>query len=396
MKRIINLVRNPLAWLVLALLLAVGLKTWLVAGGWVSFNSDEAVVALMARHILNGARPTFFYGQAYMGSLDAFLVALAFRIFGEQVWAIRLVQLSLYSGCWRAQPGLGKKIFDDWRVGALGALLLAIPAVNVTLYTTASLGGYGEALLLGNLILVCALQTGDQLESRGFPRSTLLVGAVRVVERAGFVGFWVDAGVQPAGGGLSGVLELAATGKKPVPRRPAGKRVFCIGSRGAARGGSLVAVRIEEWLPGFVGGADRRGDRWGGGLTVDFPGITPHSEFAAVRQHGRVWTAPSLGCDLVGAAALAICADVLDGRVCFHCSQSAPRKSIRRGEGFIGECHPGADGRFCVDSIWSGSLRAVFFAASNPTSFVCSRIDTGIADKNWLLGIGSGFIIVSL
>jgi hypothetical protein len=32
-------------------------------------------------------------------------------------------------------------------------LLLAIPSVNVILYTTVSLGGYGEALLLGNLIL---------------------------------------------------------------------------------------------------------------------------------------------------------------------------------------------------------------------------------------------------
>jgi 4-amino-4-deoxy-L-arabinose transferase-like glycosyltransferase len=169
MKKILNLVRNPMAWLALALLLAVGLKTWLVAGGWVSFNSDEAVVALMARHILNGARPTFFYGQAYMGSLDAFLVALAFRIFGEQVWAIRLVQVGLYLGVLASTTWLGKKIFRDWRAGALGALLLAIPAVNVTLYTTASLGGYGEALLLGNLILLCVLQINDRREAGDFP-----------------------------------------------------------------------------------------------------------------------------------------------------------------------------------------------------------------------------------
>jgi 4-amino-4-deoxy-L-arabinose transferase-like glycosyltransferase len=169
MKTLINLIRNPFAWLVLALLLAVGLKTWLVAGGWVSFNSDEAVVALMARHILNGARPTFFYGQAYMGSLDAFLVALAFKIFGEQVWAIRLVQILLYSGVLACTVWLGKKSFGDWRVGAMAALLLAIPAVNVTLYTTVSLGGYGEALLLGNLILLCALQIVDHWRAGDFP-----------------------------------------------------------------------------------------------------------------------------------------------------------------------------------------------------------------------------------
>ena len=169
MKKIINLVRNPLTWLVAALLLAVGLKTWLVLGGWVSFNSDEAVVALMARHILNGARPTFFYGQAYMGSLDAFLAALAFKIFGEQVWVIRLVQMLLYSGVIASTAWLGEKVFGDWRAGGLGALLLAIPAVNVTLYTTASLGGYGEALLLGNLILICALQISEHQGEGNFP-----------------------------------------------------------------------------------------------------------------------------------------------------------------------------------------------------------------------------------
>ena len=217
MKWIINLVRNPLAWLALALLLAVGLKIWLVAGGWVSFNSDEAVVALMARHILNGARPTFFYGQAYMGSLDAFLVALAFKIFGQQVWAIRLVQALLYLGVLASTAWLGKKVFGDGRVGALGALLLAIPAVNVTLYTTASLGGYGEALLLGNLILLCALQIGDRGERRGFSWSAVLVGAVRAIQRAGSVGFWIDTGVQPAGGGLPGVLSWQQQRKKTFP-----------------------------------------------------------------------------------------------------------------------------------------------------------------------------------
>jgi hypothetical protein len=51
----------------------------------VPFNADEAIVALMARHILQGERPIFFYGQAYMGSLDAYLVALGFLLFGQQI-----------------------------------------------------------------------------------------------------------------------------------------------------------------------------------------------------------------------------------------------------------------------------------------------------------------------
>ena len=149
---------KKLAWIVTgaALALSLLLKGWLIVGGFLPFNADEAVVALMGRHILQGARPVFFYGQAYQGSLDAWLAAAGFAVFGEQVWVIRLVQSVLYLGTLATTAWLGKVIFRRWVVGALAALLLAIPTVNVTLYTSVSLGGYGEALLLGNLILLCA------------------------------------------------------------------------------------------------------------------------------------------------------------------------------------------------------------------------------------------------
>jgi hypothetical protein len=67
------------------LLVAAGWKILLLAMDVLPFNSDEAVVALMARHIMSGARPVFFYGQAYMGSLDAYLVSFGFAIFGQKV-----------------------------------------------------------------------------------------------------------------------------------------------------------------------------------------------------------------------------------------------------------------------------------------------------------------------
>ena len=121
----------------------------LLALGALPFNADEAVVALMARHILQGERPIFFYGQAYMGSLDAFLVAGGFLLLGQQVWVIRLVQALLYGGLIITTIGLGKEACGSWKIGFLAAGLMAIPTVNVTLYTTASLGGYGEALLIG-------------------------------------------------------------------------------------------------------------------------------------------------------------------------------------------------------------------------------------------------------
>lgn len=124
----------------------------------IPFNSDEAVVALMARHILMGERPIFFYGQAYMGSLDAFLVAAGFWLFGQQVLVIRLVQMLLYLATLFIVILIGKEAFQSWVSGILAAALLIVPTVNATLYTTATLGGYGEALLIGCLVILIALR----------------------------------------------------------------------------------------------------------------------------------------------------------------------------------------------------------------------------------------------
>ena len=158
---------KPIAtvWLIVAILLHAGLKIWLLIREVVPFNSDEAVVALMARHILQGETPIFFYGQAYMGSADAYLVAAGFWIFGEQVWVIRLVQCLLYLGTILTTWWILSKWAGNPRAAAAAVLLLAIPAVNLTLYTTASLGGYGEALLLGNLVIIAGLSLAGLLKN---------------------------------------------------------------------------------------------------------------------------------------------------------------------------------------------------------------------------------------
>ncbi len=152
-------------WFGGALLAAAGLKLGLLLAGVVPFNSDEAVVALMARHILQGEWPVFFYGQAYMGSLDAFLVAASFALFGQHIWVIRLVQGLLYLGVLWTTCLLGARLLGSRRLGLLAVWLLAIPPVVMTLYTTASLGGYGEALLLGNLLLLVGFSLTETRES---------------------------------------------------------------------------------------------------------------------------------------------------------------------------------------------------------------------------------------
>ncbi|TAK10954.1 MAG: hypothetical protein EPO32_13555 [Anaerolineae bacterium] len=136
-----------------ALLVAAALKAVLTFSQSVPLNGDESLVALMGRHINMGARPVFFYGQAYMGSLDAWALAGSFRLFGENIVAIRIAQSLLYLANILCIWSLARLWFTDTRVADVAAWLAAIPSVLVSLYTTATLGGYNESLLLGQLVL---------------------------------------------------------------------------------------------------------------------------------------------------------------------------------------------------------------------------------------------------
>ena len=136
------------------LVIASAIKLYIHPPDIMPFNSDEAIVALMARHINQGNIPVFFYGQTYMGSLDAMLVAIGFRILGEEVWVIRFVQSLLYLGTVLTTMMIASRLLKFERAALYAGLMMAIPPINTSLYSTASLGGYGEMLLMGNLLLL--------------------------------------------------------------------------------------------------------------------------------------------------------------------------------------------------------------------------------------------------
>lgn len=146
--------KNEVRITLLIVLLACAWKVIWLGLDVFPFNADEAIVALMARHILGGARPIFFYGQAYMGSVDAYLVSALFSVMGQTVLAIRITQLILYAGTIITTIFISKAAFGSEKAGWIAGMILAVPTVNLTLYTTVSLGGYGEALLIGNLTIL--------------------------------------------------------------------------------------------------------------------------------------------------------------------------------------------------------------------------------------------------
>ncbi len=148
-------------WWLPPLIVAAVWRLVVLASGAVSFHSDEAIVGLMARHINQGQPiPTFFYGQAYMGSLDPLLVSLMYRVTGETVIGIRLVQSILYLLFVATTMLLAFRLSGERRVAVIAGFLVALPSPAMTLYTTISLGGYGETLVIGNLLLLVGYDIG--------------------------------------------------------------------------------------------------------------------------------------------------------------------------------------------------------------------------------------------
>ena len=70
----------------------------LINGGDVDvYLADEGVVGLMAKHIVEGnSWPVFFYGQHYLGALEAYSAALVFAVMGSSYLSLHVTTL-LYS-----------------------------------------------------------------------------------------------------------------------------------------------------------------------------------------------------------------------------------------------------------------------------------------------------------
>ena len=69
--------------LVLLGVLAVGVivQLLMLRSHRIHWSSDQAIVGLMARHILDGTEhPVFYYGSAYAGTLESYYMASVFSV----------------------------------------------------------------------------------------------------------------------------------------------------------------------------------------------------------------------------------------------------------------------------------------------------------------------------
>src|SRR6516225_250383 len=145
-------------------LLPVGLafRLAVIASPLGEIDGDEAVVGLMARHIaFLGERPVFYWGQPYLGSLEAFTAAPLFRLFDSSTYLLKLVPTAYSLGFLALSAVLARRVFGIGPALATAAYL-AIPPSMWAVWSTKARGGYaevlflGEALLLASLVLVCS------------------------------------------------------------------------------------------------------------------------------------------------------------------------------------------------------------------------------------------------
>lgn len=138
--------------LVVPFVAAALLKALLIPMSAIPFDSDEAIPMLMAKHILAGERPLFWYGEDYGGSLDSFLIAGAYSFLGVSVTAARVVQSLEYLGAILFTYLLARRIVHNRFAALATAWLMALPTPLLSLFTTTALL-YTIVMLLGSMLV---------------------------------------------------------------------------------------------------------------------------------------------------------------------------------------------------------------------------------------------------
>ncbi len=120
-------------------------------------DSDQAVIGLMGMHILKGEFPIYFWGEPYSGTLESFVAAVFFFLFGVSRLTLNLVpfffSLIFLLLTWR----LGIALFDR-TIALLGLAFVAFPPMLLTWHSVLARGNYIENLVFGNVLFLLALK----------------------------------------------------------------------------------------------------------------------------------------------------------------------------------------------------------------------------------------------
>lgn len=187
--------RYPYAPLWIAIALGVLMRVVLTVHTNAMIDGDEAMVGIQAEHILQGQYPTYFYGQAYMGSLEAYLAAAIFAVFGPSNWALRAVTISLSPLLayltWRlARNLLPRDARTSPLLAGLAALVAAVPPVYDVVAELRTWGGQIEIYIITLALLVATVELADRL--RAGARLRFLALRWLILGFIAGLGFWIN------------------------------------------------------------------------------------------------------------------------------------------------------------------------------------------------------------
>ena len=139
-------------------LLGLGWRVVLTVLGVPPTNSDEAIMGLAALHVARGnGVPTYFYGQHYMGTIEALLAAPLVAVLGPSVIALRVVTLALYAAMLVLVFHLVRRVFSPG-LAVFTVGLLALGGDRVVLNQLQAIGGYPESVpMVAGLLLLTYL-----------------------------------------------------------------------------------------------------------------------------------------------------------------------------------------------------------------------------------------------
>lgn len=138
------------------IVLATLLRILLAALGWPQTNSDEGTIGMMAMHIAyHGDHPIFFYGQNYMGPLEAYLGAALFQLFGVSVFTLRLGMILLFA-LFLASTYLLTSLLYTKKLAPVSLVLLSLGSRVFFAEELTAIGGYAETLFFGSFAFLLA------------------------------------------------------------------------------------------------------------------------------------------------------------------------------------------------------------------------------------------------
>lgn len=141
--------------------LGVGWRIWLTAFSTPNTNSDEATMGLAALHISEGRElPIYFYGQHYMGTIEAYLAAPVVAVTGPSVTALRVPNILLFAAFLALMFALVRRLFSPG-LAVVTVGLLAFGSDRVVKNQLIAGGGYPESapMVAGLLLLTYGLMT---------------------------------------------------------------------------------------------------------------------------------------------------------------------------------------------------------------------------------------------